>query len=155
MNRKDPEGVFLNSFGRRIKKIGTKVDNDPRVVRCAMLDYCFCAKNGDCGDNQICTTLPGYNYTVCKTKNEIPINFFPKIILPNATDIFSFLGAEAVALATALNGECTLQSLIHALGSTLGNTFKQFLIGLGGQITDIGESVLSNGFDIIKNLIPG
>lgn len=155
MNRIDPNEVFINSFGRRLKKTGTKVDNDPLVVRCAMLDYCFCTKNGDCGDSQTCTKLPGYIYNVCKTKNEAPIDYFPKVILPNSTGIFGFLADEATAISTALQGECTFQSLLGTLGDTGGNTFFQFIKGLAGEINELGQAVVQGGFNVIRKFIPG
>lgn len=72
MNKYDPDERFINNFGRRLKGTGSKVDTDPLLTRCALLDNCFCTKNADCGADQSCTTLPGYAYRVYKTKNEVP-----------------------------------------------------------------------------------
>lgn len=154
MNKYDPNEVFINSFGHRIKKSGTKVDIDPLTVHCALLDNCFCTSNGDCGDNQICTTITGYNYLVCKTKNEIPINFFPKIVLPNGPDLLTFFASEAKNIATALLSECTPESLLKTLGDTTANSFGQFIKGIATGFKDLGVSVLENGIFSIQNLIP-
>ncbi|KAJ6635226.1 L-gulonolactone oxidase 5 [Pseudolycoriella hygida] len=137
MTKYDPNGVFLNSFGHRLKKTGTKVDLDPMVKHCALLDNCFCSADGDCGKNQICTKISGYNYNVCQTKNEIPVDFFPHIILPkeNGTGLLNFFSTEVQAIANALQGKCSITSLISAIGDTAGNTFKAFIIGLGSQFS--------------------
>lgn len=154
MNKYDPNEVFINSFGHRIKKSGRKVDIDPLVTHCALLDNCFCTTNGDCGDNQICTTIANYKYRVCKTKNEIPINFFPKIILPNATDLFTFFSTQSTKLATALLSECTPESLIKGLGDTAGNSFGQFISGLPSEIKRTGLAVIDSDIFGIKKVIP-
>jgi hypothetical protein len=67
----DPNGVFMNNFGRRLVGIGTKQDSDPAANRCALLDFCFCSQNRDCGPTQFCGTVPGYpDKPVCRTKND-------------------------------------------------------------------------------------
>lgn len=110
MNKYDPNEVFINSFGHRIKESGTKVDLDPLLTRCALLDNCFCTKNGDCGKNQICTTISGYSYRVCKTKNEIPVDFFPKIEFPSASGIFDFFSTESKKLG--FYKDCNFEKLL-------------------------------------------
>lgn len=85
MKKFDPNGIFLNNFGRRLTYNGTKIDIDPLTTKCALLDNCFCSKDSDCADTQTCTTISGYRYPVCKTKNirsgqtfnrkEYPANF--------------------------------------------------------------------------------
>lgn len=154
MNKFDPNEVFINSFGRRIKDSGTEVDVDPLVTRCALLDNCFCTKNSDCGDNQICTTISDYHYRVCKTKNEVPIDFFPKFILPNATGIVNFLSTQSGTLATALLSECSVESLLIALGDTTGNTLGTFIRGLGSAVKQTSISLVDNDIFGIKSKIP-
>ncbi|XP_037034206.1 L-gulonolactone oxidase 5-like [Bradysia coprophila] len=48
MNKYDPNEVFINNFGRRVKRTGYKLDIDPKTKHCALLDNCFCSKNCDC-----------------------------------------------------------------------------------------------------------
>lgn len=82
MNKFDPKGIFLNSFGRRLTYKGTKIDIDPLTTRCALLDNCFCSRNSDCAETQICTSISGYNYPVCKTKNIVFRKFNRNAYLP-------------------------------------------------------------------------
>jgi len=71
MNKFDPNGIFMNNFGRRIKGLDTKIDLDPKVNRCALLDNCLCESDSDCGVNQICGTIPGYpDKPVCRVPND-------------------------------------------------------------------------------------
>lgn len=133
MNKFDPNEVFINNFGRRLKKIGTKVDTDPLVTRCALLDNCFCSKNSDCGDTQLCTALPGYNYPVCKTKNEIP-SVFNKGLLPPPLGILNFLINNVPTLAAALLGNCSLDALFFSLGGAAGNILRTILYGISGVV---------------------
>lgn len=134
MNKFDPNEVFINNFGRRLKKKGTKVDIDPLVVRCALLDNCFCSKDSDCGATQTCTTLPGYNYRVCKTKNEVP-SVFNKGLLPPPLGILNFLAYNVPTLSTVLLGSnCSLAALISALTSTASNIFRTLLYGVSGIV---------------------
>lgn len=153
MNKYDPNEVFINSFGRRIKNTGKKVDFDPSVTHCALLDNCFCTTNNDCGVNQMCTSVGDYTYRVCQTKNEVPLNFFPKFILPNSTGVFEFLATQTVTLATALLSKCSAESLINALGDTAGNSFGSFLSGLAGEVENGISSISDIGGEIfgIKN----
>ncbi|KAJ6635041.1 L-gulonolactone oxidase 2 [Pseudolycoriella hygida] len=76
MKKFDPNGIFMNNFGRRLTHMDTKIDMDPLTTRCALLDNCFCSKNADCGDAQICTTINGYKYKACKTKNIVSTDKF-------------------------------------------------------------------------------
>lgn len=133
MNKFDPDEVFINNFGRRLKKKGTKVDTDPLVVRCALLDNCFCSKDSDCGATQICTTLPGYNYLVCKTKNEVP-SAFNKGLLPPPLGILNFLIYNVPNLGRALLGNCSVDVLFSALSGTAGSIFRTLLYGIGGAL---------------------
>lgn len=133
MNKFDPNEIFINNFGRRIKKNGTTVDTDPLIVRCALLDNCICSKNSDCGRTQICTTLPGYNYPVCKTMNELPL-VFSKASLPPPLGILSFLAVDVPTLALALLGNCTIDALVNTLRNIGGNVLGTILAGIGGTI---------------------
>lgn len=155
MNKFDPNEVFINNFGRRIKNSGTKVDFDPFLTRCALLDNCFCSKNGDCGDKQICTTIGDYNYNVCKTKNEVPINLLPKFIMPNATGLFNFFTTQSGTLATALLSECTAETLLVALGDTSGNSLGAFIGGLASEVKQTAISMMDNDIFGIKHKVHG
>lgn len=136
MNKYDPNGVFLNSFGRRLKKTGTKVDIDPKLKHCALLDNCICSKNTDCGKNQICTTISGYKYNVCKTRNEAPIPLpINKSIFPASGDILVFLTGKGLTLSTTLLSNCTVGALNDVLGDTTGDPLGTFLRKLGGTFT--------------------
>lgn len=75
MQKFDPNGIFLNNFGLRLTGMSTEMDIDPSTTRCALLDNCFCSESSDCGNSQICTSIPGYNYKVCETKNVIATQF--------------------------------------------------------------------------------
>lgn len=83
MNESDPKQIFLNDFGRRILRTGTKINSDPSSFRCALLDNCFCSVDGDCADTQTCTELASYpNYPVCKTENEVAETHLDKSAFP-------------------------------------------------------------------------
>lgn len=105
MNKFDPNEVFINNFGRRIKRKGTKVDIDPLTTRCALLDNCICSKNSDCGEHQMCTTLPGYSYRVCKTRNEVPE--FTTDKFPPTLGGLGFLLMNIPTIAKAAHANCT------------------------------------------------
>lgn len=138
MNKYDPNGVFMNSFGHRMKKTGSKVDIDPDVKHCALLDNCICSKNNDCGKNQICTTVSGYEYQVCKTKNEGPIPLpFDKSIFPGSGDILGFLTGKALTLSTTLLSNCTVDAMNDVLGDTTGDPLGTFLRRLGSAFTKV------------------
>lgn len=103
MDKYDPNGIFLNDFGRRIKQIGNKTDSDPLSTHCGLLDNCFCFSNSDCADSQTCTSIPGYNYTVCKTINECPI-LLDQLTFPSMPDLLDWLNNTLPGLVTeALN----------------------------------------------------
>jgi hypothetical protein len=62
----DPNGVFMNDFGRRLKGQGTKVNFDPATRHCVLLDNCLCSRHGDCANGQVCSRLEGYpDFPVC------------------------------------------------------------------------------------------
>lgn len=68
MQEYDPNGVFMNDFGRRLKGTGTKINIDPLTVHCALLDNCLCSKSSDCAKGQVCSRIEGYpRFPVCKT----------------------------------------------------------------------------------------
>ena len=72
MQQYDPNGVFMNDFGRRLKGIDTKINTDPLSTRCALLDNCVCSKNNDCGPTQTCSRIDGYpDYPVCKSPGNV------------------------------------------------------------------------------------
>lgn len=56
MNKFDPNEVFINNFGRRMKGTGSVIDEDPATKHCALLDNCICSKNKDCGDTNLYNT---------------------------------------------------------------------------------------------------
>lgn len=68
----DPQGIFLNKFGRRLLGISKDMDIDPNVKRCALQDYCVCSKASDCATFQQCVVVKGY--PVC---NDIGASFLP------------------------------------------------------------------------------
>ena len=61
----DPNGVFLNDFGRRLLETGAKIDTDPHTVHCALLDNCICGEDADCANGQVWGTLNSFN--VCQS----------------------------------------------------------------------------------------
>src|SRR5438128_2499218 len=68
MNLYDPQGIYMNDFGRRLKGIGTKINIDHKTKHCALLNNCVCRSNSDCALGQTCSRISGYpNYPVCKT----------------------------------------------------------------------------------------
>ncbi|KAG4077289.1 hypothetical protein HA402_009918 [Bradysia odoriphaga] len=75
MQKYDPNGIFLNNFGRRLMNKDTEIDFDPLTTRCALLDNCFCSNSSDCGEQQNCTSISGYNYPVCQTRNVVASRF--------------------------------------------------------------------------------
>lgn len=81
MNKFDPNEVFINNFGRRLKKTSSKQDLHPAEIHCGIRDNCFCSKNSDCAVTQTCTTFPNSTFRVCQTIGETPINFDSFILL--------------------------------------------------------------------------
>lgn len=130
MNKFDPEGVFINNFGRRMKQTGTDIDTDPLTKHCALLDNCICSKDNDCGDTQICTTLPGYTYRVCQTKNEIPEKTVDRNIFPPILGVLDWFTTTVPTLAAAVLANCTLDGV--------GNVVNDTLSGVG----DLVESII-------------
>lgn len=113
MDEFDPNGIFLNNFGKRIRNISSNVDTDPKVTRCALLDNCFCSKNTDCADTQICGYLNGYSsYPVCKLANEVSESPFDPSSLPLVDDILNWLNVTVPGLANAALGTCSLPGLV-------------------------------------------
>lgn len=118
MKKFDPEQIFLNNFGRRILKTGTKIDIDPLTTRCALLDNCFCSRNDDCAVGQTCTTLPGYSYyPVCETKNVVPETKVDKNIFPPPLGIVDWLVTMVPTLVTAVIGKCVVPKVIKTITS--------------------------------------
>lgn len=64
MRKHDPNGIFLNNFGRRITGASSQLTVDARVKHCALQSHCICSSNVDCAPGQICGKLFGFN--VCK-----------------------------------------------------------------------------------------
>lgn len=112
MNKFDPNEIFINNFGRRMKRKSSKVDVDPLTIHCALLDNCICSKDSDCGNDQTCTTLPGYTYPVCKTKNEVPEFTVDRSAFPPALGVLGFLLTNVNTLANAAVAKCSLGDLI-------------------------------------------
>lgn len=161
MNKYDPNEVFINNFGLRLKREGTDVDMDPLTIHCALLDNCICAEDAHCGDNQICTKLPGYSYNVCRTKNEIaPVDLL-KIKLPTPLGVVSYLTTIVPTLIPAIISNCSLTDGVGTLGLLLGglnptekvlqtvSTLADQLSGLAslggavGAVDDILQGVVS------------
>lgn len=68
----DPHGIFLNDFGRRLLGKSDKMNWDPLVTRCALLDHCICSSNHDCAPDQTCSRIDWYpNYPVCLPKPQM------------------------------------------------------------------------------------
>lgn len=127
MKKSDPNEIFLNNFGRRILKRGTKIDTDPLTIRCALLDNCFCSKDSDCANNQICTSLPGYsNYTVCQTENVVPETKVDKSKFPPELGILNWLLTTVPTLATSVLAKCTVPKVLKTITDIAGS-----LLGLG------------------------
>lgn len=125
MNKFDPDQVFMNNFGQRIKQTGIKIDSDPKSVRCALLDDCFCSKNGDCTDTQTCTKFPDYpDFSVCKTKNEVPEVGLDKSAFPPPAGVFNWLSVAVPNLVIPVFAQCPptglLDTGLNVVGSLLG-----------------------------------
>ncbi|XP_037034050.1 L-gulonolactone oxidase-like [Bradysia coprophila] len=116
MTKYDPNEVFINNFGRRIKRTGKKIDIDPLTRHCAILDNCFCSVNSDCASTQICTKLPGYVYNVCKTKNEVAPVTFDRSIFGPPFGFLSYLVSDVPTLVKSVISNC---SLTDALGTVV------------------------------------
>lgn len=112
MEKFDPKKIFLNNFGRRMTKNGTKIDFDPLTTRCALLDNCFCSKHSDCAATQLCTTIPGYTYPVCKTKNEVPETQLDKSAFPPPSGLLNWFVTVVPTLATAALARCSVLRLV-------------------------------------------
>lgn len=119
MSKYDPNEVFINNFGRRLKRTGTKMDIDPLTKHCAILDNCFCSKSSDCADNQICTTLSGYKHKVCKNRNEVAPVRFDKSIFPPPFGVVSYLVSEVPSLVKSVISNCSLEDALGTIGLLL------------------------------------
>ncbi|XP_037041555.1 L-gulono-1,4-lactone dehydrogenase-like isoform X3 [Bradysia coprophila] len=112
MKKFDPNQIFLNNFGRRLLKIGSKIDIDPLTTRCALLDNCFCSLDTDCGKGQICTTLPGYDDCyVCQAKHVAPVTKF-NINQVAPFGAIDFLLRIAPFMVTSVMTECNSKKVI-------------------------------------------
>jgi len=120
MKKYDPNEVFINNFGRRMKQTGTTVDSDPFTKHCALLDNCICSEDTDCGVTQTCTSLPGYTYKVCKTENEIPEKTVNRNLFPPALGVLDWLSTTVPTLAAAALANCTLDGVGNAVGDLVG-----------------------------------
>ncbi|KAG4068841.1 hypothetical protein HA402_004989 [Bradysia odoriphaga] len=127
MNKHDPDGVFLNNFGRRIKRTGDKIDIDPKTKHCALLDNCFCSSDSDCSSTQICTKLPGYTYNVCKTKNEVAPVAFDRSLFRPPFGILSYLVSDVPTLVRSVIANCTLTNPVETFGSLLPGRMESVL----------------------------
>lgn len=125
MTKFDPNGIFLNNFGRRLKKTGTKIDLDPSTTRCALLDNCFCSENSDCADSQRCTTLPGYTYPVCKTINEVPEQQLSKSSFPPPLEVLDWLSLTVPTLVTAVLAKCSLGGILDAVPDVVASVLDE------------------------------
>lgn len=105
MNKYDPNGVFLNSFGRRLKGISSAQDLDPNFnAHCALHDDCFCSQASNCAAYQRCTNLPGYSgYKVCQTIGEQPQTFLPVTLNP-AVSLTQYMNTTLQSLASVVSG---------------------------------------------------
>lgn len=72
MQKYDPNGVFLNKFGRRIKGASSELTIDSKVKHCALQDHCFCTEATDCATGQFCGQL--YGFRVCE---DLPAKVLP------------------------------------------------------------------------------
>lgn len=120
MNKFDPNEIFINNFGRRMKRTGTTVDIDPLTVHCALLDNCICSKDIDCGRDQTCTTLAGYTYRVCKTRNEVQEFTMDRSAFPPALGVVGYLLNNIHTLANAALAKCSLGDLVGGVISIIG-----------------------------------
>lgn len=107
MKKYDEDGVFVNKLGLRIARKGTKVNMNPEQVHCALLDSCICTTNTDCGPSQICTTLTGYTYRVCKTKNEEAECIVDRSGFPALGDVIKYLKTDVPQLAADVLDKCS------------------------------------------------
>lgn len=144
MNKYDPNEIFMNKFGLRLKGEGTKQDIDPKTIHCALLDNCFCTKNSDCGSTQTCTTLRGYTYRVCKTRNEIPEYSFDSCVLPPPLGILSYLVEDIPTLVIAAISNCSLTDAIGTVGLLLPgllpvDNILESVGTLAGQLGQLGK----------------
>jgi hypothetical protein len=73
MSEFDPNGIFMNDFGRRLQGKGTRANTDPLTKHCAILDYCLCSSDSDCANGLRCSRLFGYpDFPVCR-EERIPL----------------------------------------------------------------------------------
>ena len=73
MKEFDPNGIFLNAFGRRLIGVCSLTSSDSEVRHCALLDNCVCAWDTDCAVGQRCSRIQGYpNFPVCKSPPRDP-----------------------------------------------------------------------------------
>lgn len=145
MNKYDPDEVFINNFGRRIKRTGDKIDIDPLTKHCALLDNCFCSRDSDCASTQICTKLPGYVYNVCKNKNEVAPVAFDRSLFRPPFGILSYLVSDVPTLVRSVIANCTMTNPIGALGSLLPGRAENVLQTAGSLSAKLGGLKLLDG----------
>lgn len=117
MRKYDPLRIFMNRFGRRLLGTDNKIDNDPNITRCAIMDFCFCTKDGDCASTQICSNIDGYNYTVCKNKAEIAPVTIDTRSLNSSIGLVQYLQTTVPALVTSVIANCSVTNVLETVGS--------------------------------------
>lgn len=68
---------------------------------------------------QICTTLPGYTYRVCKTENEIPEKTVDRNLFPPMLGYLDWLTTTVPTLAAAALANCSLESVGNGVGDVV------------------------------------
>ncbi|CAL8073253.1 unnamed protein product [Orchesella dallaii] len=91
MRKYDPNGIFLNKFGRRLLLEYDDLSMDPFVKRCALQDYCVCTKSWHCADFQMCTTINGM-FPVCRDVLPPP----PVVALPIPKSKYNSLNLTSI-----------------------------------------------------------
>lgn len=88
MQKYDPNGIFLNKFGMRIKGSSNALTIDPKAKHCALQSSCICSSSNDCASGQICGKLSGFS--VCK-------DFIAEILPLRLIDIVSDRALNVIA----------------------------------------------------------
>ena len=152
----------MNKVGLRLTGKSTDSDVNPLATHCALLGSCFCSKNDDCGPNQICTPLFGYDkYLVCQTKNEVAPVSFDRSIFPVPFGFLSYLVSDVPTLVKAVISNCSLLDAAATVGGLIPTLLPvdkalETVATLGDQLggmkslADVGNGVN----DVVKGILP-
>jgi hypothetical protein len=110
----------MNNFGRRMMGTGQKVDVDPDAKQCALLDYCICSKDKDCGITQYCDSVPGYpGKPVCRTRNDEQV-LEQVVMYPYPQNLVGWITTQVPLITARGKAKCATQAVSNVARVVVG-----------------------------------